>query len=76
MSHTDRMVGTISRGVRAPIIREGDNLAEIVVDCVLKAAESEHFEIHDRDVIAITEAVVARAQGNYAHIDNIHPRGR
>ena len=71
MNHTDRMVGTISRGVRAPIIREGDNLAEIVVDCVLKAAESENFEVRDKDVIAITEAVVARAQGNYAHIDDI-----
>ena len=71
MNHTDRMVGTVSRGVRAPIIREGDNLAEIVVDCVLKAAESENFEIRDKDVIAITEAVVARAQGNYAHINDI-----
>lgn len=71
MNHTDRMVGTVSRGVRAPIIREGDNLAEIVVDCVLKASESENFEIRDQDVIAITEAVVARAQGNYAHINDI-----
>ncbi|WP_251389043.1 coenzyme F420-0:L-glutamate ligase [Mediterraneibacter agrestimuris] len=71
MNHTDRMVGTVSRGVRAPIIREGDNLAEIVVDCVLKASESENFEIRDKDVIAITEAVVARAQGNYAHINDI-----
>lgn len=71
MNHTDRMVGTISRGVRAPIIREGDNLAEIVVDCVLKAAESENFEVRDKDVIAITEAVVARAQGNYAHVNDI-----
>lgn len=65
------MIGTVSRGVRAPIIREGDPLAEIVVDCVLKAAESEDFEIRDRDVIAVTEAVVARAQGNYASIQNI-----
>lgn len=71
MNHTDRMVGTVSRGVRAPIIRKGDNLAEIVVDCVLKASESENFEIRDKDVIAITEAVVARAQGNYAHINDI-----
>ena len=71
MNHTDRMVGTVSRGVRAPIIREGDNLAGIVVDCVLKAAESERFEIRDKDVIAITEAVVARAQGNYANIKDI-----
>lgn len=67
----DRMVGTVSRGVRAPIIREGDNLVEIVVDSVLKASEVEKFEIRDRDVIAVTEAVVARAQGNYAHIDQI-----
>lgn len=71
MEYTDRMVGTVSRGVRAPIIREGDNLSEIVVDCVLKAAESEHFEIRDKDVIAVTEAVVARAQGNYADIKDI-----
>lgn len=62
----DRTVGTISRGVRAPIIRQGDDLAQIVVDCVLAASQSEHFEIHDKDVIAITEAVVARSQGNYA----------
>ncbi len=67
----DRMVGTVSRGVRAPIIREGDCLADIVVDSVLKAAESEKFEIRDRDVVAVTEAVVARAQGNYAHVDDI-----
>lgn len=62
----DRMVGTVSMGVRAPIIRQGDDLAQIVVDSVLAAAEGEGFEIRDRDVIAVTEAVVARAQGNYA----------
>ncbi len=67
----DRMVGTVSRGVRAPIIREGDNLVQIVVDSVLNAAKSENFEVRDRDVVAITEAIVARAQGNYAHIDQI-----
>lgn len=67
----DRMVGTVSRGIRAPIIRQGDNLAEIVVDSVLAAAESEGFSLQDRDVVAVTEAVVARAQGNYAHIDQI-----
>ena len=67
----DRMVGTVSRGVRAPIIREGDNLVQIVVDSVLNAAKSENFEIRDRDVVAITEAIVARAQGNYAHVDQI-----
>ena len=66
-----KMVGTISRGVRAPIIREGDNLSEIVVDCVLEAAKSEPFEIRDKDVIAVTEAVVARAQGNYAGVEQI-----
>ena len=58
----ERKVGTISRGIRCPIIREGDNLAEIVVDSVLDAAESEGFEIRDRDVISVTESVVARAQ--------------
>ncbi len=67
----DRLVGTISRGIRAPIIRQGDNLVHIVVDSVLAAAEREDFSLRDRDVIAVTEAVVARAQGNYAHIDQI-----
>ena len=67
----DRMVGTVSRGVRAPIIREGDDLAQIVVDSVLAAAESENFEIRDKDVVAVTEAVVARAQGNYVSVDQI-----
>ena len=59
------------RGVRAPIIREGDNLVQIVVDSVLAAGQSEGFSFHDRDVVAVTEAVVARAQGNYAHINDI-----
>ena len=67
----ERLIGTVSRGVRAPIIREGDDIADIVVDSVLKAAESEGFELRDKDVIAVTEAVVARAQGNYATVDNI-----
>lgn len=67
----ERAVGTISRGVRAPIIRQGDDLVKIVVESVLNASKAENFEIKDRDVIAVTEAVVARAQGNYAHIDNI-----
>lgn len=67
----ERMIGTVSRGVRAPIIREGDDLAQIVVDSVLAASESAPFTITDRDVIAVTEAVVARAQGNYASVDNI-----
>ncbi len=67
----ERMVGTVSRGVRAPIIRSGDDLAEIVAQSVLSAAKSENFEICDRDVIAVTEAVVARAQDNYATTDDI-----
>ena len=67
----ERKVGTVSRGIRCPIIREGDNLVEIVVDSVLDAAESEGFELRDRDVIAATESIVARAQGNYASIEAI-----
>ena len=66
-----RMVGTISRGIRAPIIRNGDNLVDIVTDSVLEAAASDGFEVRDRDVVAMTEAIVARAQGNYASVDNI-----
>ena len=66
-----RNVGTISRGIRGPIIREGDNLVDIVVDSVLEASASDGFEMRDRDVVAITESVVARAQGNYATIDAI-----
>ncbi len=65
------MVGTVSRGVRAPIIRSGDNIVEIVTDSVLEAAKVEGFEIRDRDIIAMTEAIVARAQGNYASVDDI-----
>lgn len=67
----ERKVGTISRGVRCPIIREGDNLADIVVNSVLEAADHEGFELRDKDVIAITESIVARSQGNYASIDAI-----
>ncbi|MBR6410386.1 MAG: coenzyme F420-0:L-glutamate ligase [Clostridia bacterium] len=66
-----RCIGTVSRGVRAPIIRQGDDIAAIVAKSVLEAAESEKIEVRDRDVIAVTEAVVARAQGNYATIDDI-----
>ena len=65
------MVGTVSRGVRAPIIREGDNLVDIVTSSVLEAAEDDGFEICDRDIVAMTEAIVARAQGNYATVDDI-----
>ena len=67
----ERKVGTVSRGIRCPIIREGDDLAQIVVTSVLEAAESEGYALRDRDVIAVTESVVARAQGNYAGIDAI-----
>ncbi len=66
-----RMVGTVSRGVRAPIIRSGDDLARIVTESVLEASREDGFEIRDRDIIAMTEAIVARAQGNYASVDNI-----
>lgn len=66
-----RFVGTTSRGIRLPIVKQGDDLKNIVVDSVLKASESEPFAIHDRDVIAITESVVARCQGNYATVDDI-----
>ncbi|MGI6151497.1 MAG: coenzyme F420-0:L-glutamate ligase [Christensenellales bacterium] len=66
-----RTVGTVVRGVRAPIIREGDDLASIVADSVIECAASEGFELCDRDVIGVTEAVVARAQGNYATVDHI-----
>lgn len=67
----ERKVGTVSRGIRCPIIREGDNLADIVVNSVLEAAESEGFSLRDRDVISLTESIVARAQGNYAPISAI-----
>lgn len=67
----ERRVGTVSRGIRCPIIREGDRLADIIVDSVLEAAQSERFTLYDRDVIAATESIVARAQGNYATVDDI-----
>ena len=67
----ERLIGTVSRGVRAPIIRSGDDIAKIVADSVLAAAKSENIEILDRDVVAVTEAVVARAQGNYATTQQI-----
>lgn len=67
----ERKIGTVSRGVRCPIIREGDNLSHIVVDSVLEAAESEGYSLRDKDVIALTESIVARAQGNYASISAI-----
>lgn len=67
----ERRTGTVSRGIRCPIIREGDDIAKIVVDSVIEAAEAEGFELRDRDVVAVTESVVARAQGNYASVDAI-----
>ncbi|MBP7478838.1 MAG: coenzyme F420-0:L-glutamate ligase [Spirochaetaceae bacterium] len=67
----ERLVGTISRGIRAPIIRKGDDIINIVAESALAAAKNEGFEIRDRDVVSVTEAVVARAQGNYASIDDI-----
>lgn len=66
-----RMVGTVSRGIRAPIIRSGDNIAEIVTDCILKAVANGELEVRNRDIIAMTEAIVARAQGNYASVNDI-----
>ena len=71
MSNNERRVGTVSRGIRGPIIRQGDDLAAIVTDSVLEAAQAEGFELRDRDVISVTESIVARAQGNYASVDDI-----
>ncbi len=71
MMSKERLVGTVSRGIRCPIIRTGDDLASIVTDSVLAAAESEDFALRDKDVIAVTESIVARAQGNYATVQNI-----
>ena len=67
----ERMVGTVVRGIRAPIIRSGDNLAKIAADSVLAAAESEGFKLQNRDIVAVTESVVARAQNNYVSVDDI-----
>ena len=67
----ERRVGTVSRGIRCPIIRQGDDLAQIVSQSVLEAAQFEGFELRDRDVIAMTESIVARAQGNYVSVDDI-----
>ena len=71
MAETTRLVGTVSRGIRCPIIRQGDDLAVLTADSVLAAAESEGFSLRDRDVIALTESIVARAQGNYASVEAI-----
>lgn len=66
-----RNVGTVARGVRCPIIRQGDNLSEIIVDSVIEASKTDGFDLGDRDVIGITESIVARSQGNYASVDAI-----
>ena len=71
MEQKERRVGTVSRGIRCPIIRAGDDLAALVTESVLLAAESEGFELRDRDVISVTESIVARAQGNYASVEDI-----
>lgn len=71
MEKSTRRVGTVSRGIRCPIIRQGDDLASIVTDSVLLASKEEGFALHDRDVIAVTESVVARSQGNYASVQDI-----
>ncbi|NEZ44807.1 MULTISPECIES: coenzyme F420-0:L-glutamate ligase [Paenibacillus] len=67
----ERMVGTVVRGLRCPIINQGDSIEDIVVDSVLKASEAEGFHIQDKDIVTVTESIVARAQGNYATIDHI-----
>ncbi len=67
----ERVVGTVARGLRAPIINEGDNIVDFVVDSVMKAQEVEGFEINDKDIISITESIIARGQGNYATVDDI-----
>ncbi len=66
-----RMIGTVSRGLRAPIIREGEDLAQIVVDCIMQAVENGDFQVRDRDIVAITESIVARIQGNFVTVDDI-----
>ena len=66
-----RMVGTVSRGIRAPIIRSGDDIAVVVTDCIMQAVENGELTVRDRDILAMTEAIVARAQGNYASVDDI-----
>ncbi len=67
----ERVVGTVVRGLRAPIFKEGDNIVDMVVDCVINASEVEGFKIQDKDIVTITESIVARAQGNYASVDDI-----
>ena len=71
MNNKERRVGTVSRGIRCPIFRQGDDLAQLVTDSVLQATENEGFELRDRDVIAMTESIMARVQGNYASVEDI-----
>lgn len=66
-----RIVGTVVRGIRTPIIKENDNLEDIVINSIMEAQKTEGFEFHDKDVIAITEAVVGISEGNYANVDDI-----
>ncbi len=66
-----RLIGTVSRGIRTPIVRQGDDIVEVVVSSVLNAVKENGIEVHDKDIVAVTESVVARAQGNYASIENI-----
>ena len=66
-----RLVGTVVRGLRAPIVKEGDDIIDIVVNCVINSAKNENYTIKDKDVIGVTESLVARAQGNYANIEHI-----
>ncbi len=66
-----RLIGTVSRGIRTPIVRQGDDIVEVVVSSVLQAVNENGIEVHDKDIVAVTESVVARAQGNYASIENI-----
>ena len=66
-----RLIGTVSRGIRTPIVRQGDDIVEVVVSSVLQAVRENGIEVHDKDIVAVTESVVARAQGNYAGISDI-----
>ena len=66
-----RTVGTTTKGIRAPIVKEGDNIVDIVVDSVLQSASADNYQLHDQDVVGITESLVARAQGNYVTIEQI-----
>ena len=67
----ERKVGTVSRGLRAPIIKDGDDLSQIVIDTVMEAANAGEFTIQDRDIVAVTESILARAQANYATTDQL-----